>query len=79
LILAIPTGAIVGSFWFAFLWTLRTLNMSLGVSQAFEIPPLWILGLVLYSIFWLSCLGFWWLTSWVLYIFWILTRYQIWG
>ena len=38
----------------AFLWSLRTLNISLGVFQPFEIPLLWIL----YPIFWLSCLVF---------------------
>ena len=34
----------------------KTLNISLGASQPFEIPLLWILSLVLYSIFWLGCL-----------------------
>jgi hypothetical protein len=29
--------------------------------------------------FLLGCLGFWWLTSWVLYIFWILALYLMWG
>ena len=29
--------------------------------------------------FWLGCLAFWWLTSWVLYIFWILVLSQMWG
>jgi hypothetical protein len=48
------------------------LNISLGASQPFRIPQLWNLSLVLYLIFWLSCLVFWWLTSCVLYIFCIL-------
>ena len=36
---------------FAFLWSLRTLNISLGASQPFEIPQLWNLRLVLHPIF----------------------------
>jgi hypothetical protein len=44
-----------GLFWFPFLWSLRTLNISFGVSQAFKIPWLWILGLLLYPIIWLGC------------------------
>ena len=43
------------SFLFAFLESIRTLNMSLGVFQSFEIPHLWILGLALYPIFFLLC------------------------
>jgi hypothetical protein len=42
---------ISGSFWFAFLWSFWTLNISLGSSQSFEIPQFWILGLVLFPIF----------------------------
>jgi hypothetical protein len=61
LILAILIGGISGSFWFAFLWSLRTLNISLGVSQPFKIPLLWILSLVLYSFFdWFVFWGFFW-------------------
>lgn len=41
----------MGSFWFAFSWSLRTLIISLSDSQVFEIPLLWILCLVLYLIF----------------------------
>ena len=52
-----------GLFWFAFLWSLRTLNISLGVSHSFEIPQLWNLCLDLFPIFWLSWF-FWWLASW---------------
>jgi hypothetical protein len=37
----------------------------------------WILYLVLHSIFWLGCLVYWWLASWVLYIFWILALDQM--
>ena len=51
-------GGISGLFWFAFLWSLRTLNISLGAYPPFKILQLWILGLVLYPIFWLGCLGF---------------------
>jgi hypothetical protein len=56
-ILAILTG-VRWNFrviWFAFLWSLRTLNISLGASQPFEIPLLWIFCLVLCPIFWLGC------------------------
>ena len=65
LILAILTGIrlILGSFWFAFLWSLRTLNISLGVSQPFKIPHLWILVLVMLHFF-IGLFGFvfpWWL------------------
>jgi hypothetical protein len=35
---------------FAFLWSLKTLNIYLGASQPFEIPQLWNLRLVLYHI-----------------------------
>ena len=49
---------ISGLFWFAFSWSLRTLNISLSASQPFEISLLWILCLVLYPIFWLGCLDF---------------------
>ena len=33
----------------------------------------------IYPIFWLGCLVSWCLGSWVLYIFWILAFYQVWG
>jgi hypothetical protein len=38
-------------FWFTFLRPLKTLNISLGASQTFDTPLLWILSLVLYTIF----------------------------
>ena len=46
------------SFWFAFLWSLRTLNISLGASHSFQIPQLWILGLVLSPTFLIGLFGF---------------------
>jgi hypothetical protein len=36
---------------FALSWSLRTFNISLGVSQLFKIPQLWIFGLLLYPNF----------------------------
>jgi len=47
-------GGISGLFWFTFPWWLRMLNISLGVSQPFEIPQLRILYLALYPIFWFT-------------------------
>jgi hypothetical protein len=35
-------------------------------------------GLVISPIFWLGCLGFSWLASWILYIFWILALTYFW-
>jgi hypothetical protein len=58
---------------------LMTFRNSVGASEPFEIPQLWILGLVLYLIFWLGCSVFWFLTSGIFYIFWILALCRMWG
>jgi len=50
-------GESQGLFDLHFFWSLRTLNISLGAYQPFEIPQVWILGLVLHLIF-LIGLGF---------------------
>ena len=43
----------------------KNLNISLSVSQSFQIPLLWIISLVQYLIFDWVVQCFWWLTSWV--------------
>ena len=78
LIIAILTGirCNLRVIWFAFPWCLRMLNISLSVSQPFDILLSRIIWVDLWSIF---KLNFLYLVSWVGYIFWILVLYQTWS
>ena len=60
-------------------WWLRMLNISLSDFWSFEILLLRFLCLVLNPIFKLGYLEFWFLISWVIYIFWRSVPFQMWG